>query len=342
MVGRWIAVLGCAMLLGATPAWAWKLHLSPMDDVSGLVAGKVKNRIPYLDGASPLHEQMTLAVFSCVSVSDCKTGLEGEGIRIRDVLDGVRWNDFPTLWFTGNSREKCLGKVSPLDPRKASCYLNHLLLASADKGMANRGRKSSQSWAARGHFGDLQFLHGMGKPGAPAGETYENLLVWARFSYEVSLGTHALNEDVTRVAGMENFFFQGARQIGDLMDYRFDASARGIALGQLLHIVQDSYAFCHARRNAAGELEAFNTYSDQSGILHGRHDDDREALRNVLAQPHSPTTFGRELFLARKQRLPWSEVRPIFDAYIKPTQPWETAKPGKGCENRSDDGYGSG
>ncbi|WP_454696933.1 hypothetical protein [Achromobacter aegrifaciens] len=327
------AILLLAILSFPGTASAWKLRLTPVEDAFAQDLSKQnQSQIPFLDGASPIHQQLTLAVFDCTPLVDCKTGLEHEDIHMADVQTGVRWNDFPTVWLTDNSTKGCLGKVSPLDRDKSRCYLMHLVRASLKNAEKDKGKNSKMSWGGRGHFGDLQFLHAMSPRNVSAGKNYENLLIWARFAYEISLGnTYDTNDWVTVVPGMSTFFRPGTRRIGDLMDYQFGVASRGIALGQLLHIAQDSYAACHTLRGPDGRIRKFYHYDGQDPVFHAKHDDDKDALKKVLASPRNPVTFGKALFAARAQRLEWEQVLPIFDAYLKPTDDTVVSERGTGC-----------
>lgn len=328
------AILLLAVLAFPGTASAWKLHLSPVDVVyaDGL-SKQSRSRIPFLDGASPIHEQLTRAVFGCELKGPCATGLEHENILIAEVETGVRWNDFPTVWFTDNTTEGCLGKASPLDRAKTRCYLMHLVRASFKNAEQSKGKYSKMSWAGRGHFGDLQFLHAMSPRNVSAGQNYENLLIWARFAYEVSLGDKYDTKDwVTVVPGMSTFFRPGTRRIGDLMDYQFGPASRGIALGQLPHIVQDSYAACHTDRGPDGKIRKFYHFDGQDPTFHARHDENPDELKKVLAGTQNPVDFGQKLFQARIQRLEWEQVQPLFDAYLKPVDDTVISERGAGCQ----------
>lgn len=327
------AILLFAVLTLPGTASAWKLRLTPIEDAFAKdLSQQSRSLIPFLDGASPIHQQLTRAVFDCTLMADCRTGLEHEDILMADVETGVRWNDFPTVWLTDNSTEGCLGKVSPLNREKSRCYLMHLVKASLKNAEKDKGKYSKMSWAGRGHFGDLQFLHAMSPRNVSAGKNYENLLIWARFAYEISLGNkYDTNDWVTVVPGMSTFFRPGTRRIGDLMDYQFGAASRGIALGQLLHIAQDSYAACHTDRGPDGRIRKFYHFDGQDPTFHANHDNNPEELKKVLASPQNPVTFGKALFAARAQRLEWEHVLPIFEAYLKPTDDTVVSERGAGC-----------
>ncbi|MBL8523048.1 MAG: hypothetical protein JNN20_05110 [Betaproteobacteria bacterium] len=141
---------------------------------------------------------------------------------------------------------------------------------------------------------------------------------WARFAYDVSLGNSKLDNDFVKVAPAEikHLFYPGARRVYDLMDYRNDASAKGIALGQILHIVQDSFSYSHVERDADGKVVKFLNYLEQKFADHKRHDRDVDEINAVLGRNLNPVAFGRELLALRARRAEPREVEVLLDRYF--------------------------
>jgi hypothetical protein len=105
---RSVSALDVLWMLGTWPieAVAWQLRLHrPGNYLRNPRGGE---RIHILDRAAPIHEQLTLISLGCLDNKSCKEQLARHSISVEDVLRGVRWNDFPAVYFTESPTGTCL------------------------------------------------------------------------------------------------------------------------------------------------------------------------------------------------------------------------------------------
>ncbi|KAF3926360.1 hypothetical protein AA313_de0202480 [Arthrobotrys entomopaga] len=158
------------------------------------------------------------------------------------------------------------------------------------------GSSHTGSIIGRSHFGDLQFLHGMSSiPGEPAEETRDKVLLWCEVMYKLAVGGISCEERIEDVKiqrggwRMDSFFGEDTVPAGDeTLGYLLaretvyeGLNLRWRALGSVLHVVQDSYAKGHTRREVVGSSEkwvhlgsiiTFHCYRGQNGSQHRSYD----------------------------------------------------------------------
>ncbi|MBC3434483.1 hypothetical protein HU735_03575 [Pseudomonas sp. BW16M2] len=330
-----------ATLLVATNLFAFGLQLDTVDDYfDTAAAAKPRATIPFLDGKYPVHQSITQKTLNCGAAGSPCESIRAKGVNPNYVLKGVRWNDFPAFYLSDNAGN-CEDRVLRVTQAKdVHCYILMLTYAYLDK---DRYRRDTH-WAirqpigARGHFGDLQFWHAMAQANQSAGETYDNIQMWMEFEFRVSLGEFDLKSDIAQlpVPGLKKFFLPGARKTGDLLDYRFDqAMAQGIALGVMLHIVQDSFAKCHAQRDDEGRLVRFYNYSGQNSKMHSYYDTDDKEVQLATGRRLNPYDFGERLLRLRGESTTWEEAKPklraLVEEYFRPANPYLLSRNGDGC-----------
>ena len=134
------------------------------------------------------------------------------------------------------------------------------------------------------------------------------------------------------VEGMKKHFVRGSRKVGDLFNYRFKkAQVRGVALGQMLHIAQDSFAGCHTERDKYGAIVRFLSYGQQSSSKHADYDTDPQKVKAALSGPLNPVMFGQELLELRLQNREWKDVEPLVRRYFGPVDGAVKAAAGAHC-----------
>lgn len=330
-------------MLAVRNAAAFGLKLDTVDDYfSSAPSGVPQVTIPFLDGKYPVHQTMTIKTLGCDVVGSPCEAIKKVGINPNHILKGVRWNDFPAFYFTENAGN-CENRVLRATHRKdVHCYIMMLSYAYLSK----KRYVQDPNWAirqpigARGHFGDLQFWHAMAQGNESAGETYDNIQMWMEFEFRVSLGEFDLKSDISQlpVPGLKKFFLTGARRTGDLLDYRYNsdmAMTQGIALGAMLHIVQDSFAKCHAQRDEEGRLIRFYNYSGQSTKKHKHFDTDGGEVELATSRRLNPYDFGERLLRLRAESNSWEQARPelrkLVEDYFRPANPYLLARNGEGC-----------
>lgn len=320
----------------STPVAAFTL------DVRGTHAYFNKSReariyIPFLDGYEPIHELLTDKALECGKAGSICEQLEAISIHAADIREGVRSNDFPAQYLDSNAVFWCKGRVLRItNDRDVPCILGSLIRASMNSEMfKNRSWAYGRPFGMRGHFGDLQFLHAMAPQGQEAQATYDGIVMWMEFAYRASRDEFDLRSDAhaVPVKGISKYFIRGSRRVGDLFNYRFRKSqVRGVALGQMLHIAQDSFAGCHAERNNNGDIERFLSYGQQSLSKHSEYDSDPQKLTAAISGALNPIAFGKELFALRIENRPWEEVEPLIRRYFSPVSPRARAIPGSHCQ----------
>ncbi|MCL2912826.1 hypothetical protein L2725_03335 [Shewanella corallii] len=229
----------------------------------------------------PVHESLILK--SVLAANLPQLNDEEKVNLIEDLVIGVRWNDDPLQMF----RQDILGGALTF---KHSCK----------KDIAE---KVDSEWDLhyRTHCGDMQFLHAMASSESEvAADTYKKMIAWMEYSYRVATGS--LHGDLYfkgvhyRMTGenakifksimlegnpkrkmwrADGLFSLKCKRRSDLKCEQIPFSqetTRNIALGSLLHVLQDSFSRSHTARNSSGELLYFGFYNDQRQILHNALD----------------------------------------------------------------------
>ena len=336
-------LLAVTTLLVSDYSLAFGLQLDTVDNYFDSAAATLpRQTIPFLDGKYPVHQEITMKTLNCGAQGSPCEAIMGVGINPHHILKGVRWNDFPAFYMTRNAGN-CEGHILRATQKDdVHCFILMLAYAYLD---SSRYRKDPD-WAirqpigARGHFGDLQFWHSMAQANQSAGATYDDIQMWMEFGFRASLGEFNLNDDITQlpVAGLKRFFMAGARKVGDLLDYQYNADkemTKGIALGQMLHIVQDSFAKCHALRDKDGKLVRFYNYSGQSTSMHKHYDTDAKEVELATNYQLNPYDFGGRLLRLRAESANWEQAKPklhqLVEEYFRPVNPYLLSRNGDGC-----------
>jgi len=145
----------------------------------------------------------------------------------------------------------------------------------------------------RSHYGDMQFLHGMGRRGDDPVKVRDNVVEWVHFAYDVATGRIDPSAQLYTLQGNYAFakYFEGSRRRNWTVRHLFtnvsdilctaacdslptdDAQIRNLALGALLHTVQDSFSHAHAERVNTG-VHAWLDYAAQDPGCHKGADED--------------------------------------------------------------------
>lgn len=328
-------VLALSALVSAQ-ADAFSLDIREVNEYFGR-SKAARSRIPFLDGNTPIHERLTDEALECGKPGGLCEQLEAKGIRAADIREGVRSNDFPAQYLDSQSAPGCMGRVLRITiDSDVACILGSFVRAAGNKEkFADRKWSYARPFGMRGHFGDLQFLHAMAPEGQEASDTYAGIQMWMEFAYRASRDEFDLRSDAyaAPVKGMQDHFLRGSRKVGDLLNYRFKKSqARGVALGQMLHIAQDSFAGCHAERDKDGRIIRFLSYGKQSSSEHSKYDGDPSKVQAALAGPLNPVGFAKELLALRVNDKPWAEVDALIKRYFEPVNGAIKSVAGAHCE----------
>ncbi|KAK6538163.1 hypothetical protein TWF694_011045 [Orbilia ellipsospora] len=239
---------------------------------------------------NPVHETITLASLLAASFPSLPANISYTTTppQIWELLRGNIWNDDPSCALFNDSNPSHNHTFA--FPPGAAWYKDFAWAQVF-------GSTRDGSIIGRAHFGDLQFLHGMSCiAGEPAEETRDKILLWCEVMYKLSIGEGITGEerieDVKIQRGvwrLDSFFGEdtapdGERTLGYLLargsGYE-GLNLRWRALGSVLHVVQDSYAKGHTRREVVGSSEkwvhlgpviTFHCYRGQNGSQHKSYD----------------------------------------------------------------------
>ncbi|WP_311222635.1 MULTISPECIES: hypothetical protein [unclassified Acidovorax] len=356
---RSLSVLSCAVLMGAlmpAPNASAFQVLPKVSDVDRKISTfgsnpvidslghwVVSSAIPIMK--SPVHESITLAAVGC----SADRGWEYDCVTIdavqehRTLLYGVRWPDDPPF---------LLNRKSP--PRIKGCDVNVTLRSTSqpacwwglfkDAGIQAKKKTESKTPAFgpgdyllyRSHYGDLQFMHAMGAyDGESAGETVDRMKMWAEFLWGLASGSMSTSTPLKDLGNSElaryfpgeltamNLFATGIIEVRKDLDH--------VAMGALLHMVQDSFSQAHTDRglesgaqcgstgfDRPGQIQQFRSYAKQSSTLHDEADTpDALGLHTTQISP-SAVDVSRAFLTMWKQKKSWFEVEPYFDCVFEP------------------------
>jgi hypothetical protein len=158
------------------------------------------------------------------------------------------------------------------------------------------------------------------RDGEAAQATQDRVIAWLGFAYAVAAGAIPKDAQVSQLSSpiREAFADEPWLTVHKLFKPRSrmkNLSLQQLALGSMLHLVQDSYAASHARREAApsvrcpnGRITQFLSYLHQQTDRH-RAEDKRSALdyRGTLALQNPVEASARLILLARR-RSDWDTV----------------------------------
>ena len=253
------------------------------------------------------------------------------GEEMEEVIRAVRFNDAPPI----RTARALMTLVTPSAlicgevrvPENAACWA--LLMAHAGglvaTDPANALFRRGGNFLYRSHFGDMQFMHAMAERGETLLQSHERILLWARFTYQVAgaeitpetvIGT--MPEFTSILGGFETV------SVAEFFETRGGTAPeriRRIALGALLHTLQDSFADGHAERESTGTarfgpLSALRDFTCQSEDKHGAAD--RAAnyawFGAAVHEQDSPVTLGAQVLDMLQRRIRWNAVAASGDA----------------------------
>lgn len=242
-----------------------------------------------LSRKNPIHESIAIAAFIRSKVAlPPKTTYNDLDQQQWEYFRGLIWNDDPSCYLFNDKDDN-----------------NHEFSTGA-KWLWDYEWGASNCMIQRSHFGDLQFLHGMGTKGGEKPEaTRARLVSWLEVMYKLACGNQGVHENDKLSDHLAQHFNDTTNPSGDktLRDLLLaDTSSYTKsnvpmrALGSCLHTIQDSYAIGHTQRRLLnphdleerdkdgylrfkpgtygkwGSVLVFHTYSGQSGPRHQHYD----------------------------------------------------------------------
>ena len=280
--------------------------------------------------ADPVHETLTQKIFGCDGDwNDCADpDLEYAGPY---VIAGLRWNDDPVFMLTSGEATNlpCITKDTVSFVTQTRCWL--ALFRDAEKKSSQNSTYFKQpgkgSYLTRSHFGDLQFLHAMAsEDGEPASVTKAKILMWAQFTWGAIEGKYRLETQLRDIPieGWKAHFSNG-HSVQDLFTMGrpwLRPNIKSLALGSLMHVVQDSFAQGHVDRrepisgqtclngssSVFGQVREFHSYAKQDHSKHKESDSDESARKNIQLQDPDVIDAGRKIRQFFDRQSPWAEV----------------------------------
>jgi hypothetical protein len=290
--GKTFFLCSTICFLVSTSAFAHKISPGTKVDMKMI---KTKHQSWQHHLASPVHEEMAMLADLCAArLTDedfCFTKNSApESIEFRSddpLIWGIRWNDDPNNQTAG---ERTLD------------WLFWLTDASLSKQI-----KITDPLVHRSHFGDLQFLHAMAINGEDPKVTKKNILDWMHFTYDVAIGKinldvnlESLSNDyafVKKFTGTSKIYWTPRKLFLNFFDYKDkkppaswnSVNVPRLALGALLHTIQDSYSASHVQRShqvntgkqSSREILSFLDYRAQKSSCHGVEDLEPDWLNQV-------------------------------------------------------------
>lgn len=301
----------------------------------------VDNAIPMVK--NPVHEAITLRALVC----DAAPGREKGCVTLASVkehqalLYGVRWPDDPPFSLNRANPPRissCDARVTLRSTAQPNCWKT--LFFDADKLAKQKVAKAKEKPAFgpgdyilyRSHFGDLQFFHSMAAfDGEHAYLTKQRMKMWAQFLW--AIGTRAAPTDqYLRTLGIDGLdtYFPGDLTATNLLatgivEVRKDLNQ--VAIGALLHMVQDSFSQAHTSRDEEtgascpgmpghsqpGRINQFYSYAGQIGHLHDEEDTFGALGLQTLQRSPSVVDVSKVFLTLWKSGAPWPEAEKYFD-----------------------------
>lgn len=283
---------------------------------------------------SPVHENIAIAAF-INSELPLPKGTDPNNLSAEqwEYFRGLVWPDDPRCLLFNDSQKD-----------------NRIYSNGVDWAMAYKFGQQ-HNLTRRSHFGDLQFLHSMGSTVGEAPQvTRDKLLQWMGIMYRLALGQDGVSENDSVTKHFPESVFGpewGSSSLRALLlstTPSYDrANVRRRALGVCLHMIQDSYAVGHVRRQLRnpedllgpdgngymhfrpgtygdwGDIMCFHTYNGQSELRHKYYDELHEGHKHV--SPRDPETFNNII----GARCAIKGCQTLIDLYADGV-PWEKVK----------------
>lgn len=277
--------------------------------------------------SEPVHEEITKRARACAAAAAtaplplaCAQDApapagEQRGNKYDSLMRGVWWNDDPNQLLFAGWQLKWLAWMDDAER-----------IAKHKRNWKGRAAEITPDYymTYRSHYGDLQFLHAMASDdGELAADTRDRLLDWAGYAYAVATGRidhyvkfEALDDAFVRLhfahrpGWTTNYLFAPKYQLRDALHNR------RMALGALLHTVQDSYSSSHAARSldasprcASGRVRQFYAYNRQDPDLHGEADKRAGWQGTAFNEIQNPVNVSATLIAFAERDTDWPTVR---------------------------------
>ena len=270
---------------------------------------------------NPTHEQLTQLALECAE-SDSKLDwcdIEplaptfSRRFAKEATLHGTRWNDDPNNFFRVDDEFTWFFWL------KAAALKNPIT--------------DQNPLEYRSHFGDLQFLHGMASKATSPFVTRDNVLEWARFAYDVASNQILAEQTMLELAPrypFARFFTQTSKgrwtvrklftNVGDVICKSkclndlpaSDDEVAALAMGALLHTIQDSLSDSHVDRvseDGKSRVAAWLDYKQQNSGCHGVADKDIVWIKKKDYKTKPAIDWGAWVTQNAMMQVPWQSIQ---------------------------------
>lgn len=277
-----------------------------------------------------VHEDITDAALACADrVGDAREALKdlasctaedrasprhSTGNKYDPLIRGVWWNDDPNQHLFGVHYATWV-----IWMRDA-----HGIITSGRNWLSKKTRIGpSYKMQYRSHYGDLQFLHAMAnEDGEQPAEVQRRILEWMRFAYAVA--TEKIDPetdlgDVQYPVVEQYFSHQSGWTVNHLFAPKFTLGQQTIArvaLGSMLHVIQDSYSTAHAERAFEategcrnGRIVEFHVYGSQSSSRHSDADTRISWQQNTsFTTMSNPVQASAQMIVFARSKASWDKL----------------------------------
>lgn len=276
-----------------------------------------------------VHEDITDAAVRCADARKeqsgvspalpCVNSTDGsprhtKGNKYDPLIRGIWWNDDPNQHLFGVH------------------YATWAIWMRDAHGIAQQQRNwlghhttisSSYKMQYRSHYGDLQFLHAMANnDGESPAEIQQRIIDWIQFAYTVALGRlepDTAMEDVDFPVARAFFDKQPGWTVNHLFAPKFTlgkATIPDIALGSILHVIQDSFSRAHVQRNfdasaecPIGRIVEFHAYNHQNSDQHSKADTRQSWLTDTGFTPvQNPVEMSAQMIKLVREKADWAKI----------------------------------
>ncbi|MYM41165.1 hypothetical protein [Duganella qianjiadongensis] len=279
----------------------------------------------------PTHEELTQLSFQCAATGSIaawcnlspmspEAAASAQKFDEQTLILGARWNDDPNNFFNANQEATWLFWL------KAAAHTNHIT--------------DHYPLEYRSHFGDLQFLHGMGSNGDSASITQQRIVDWAHFAYDVA--TQKISPDASLASLHDKYSFVSSltgtskrdwsvrklfTNVNDVLWPHYEdvsadtAQVAALSLGALLHTVQDSFSHSHAdriwdRNDGHFPVKAWLDYRAQKASCHGAADKEFAFITDTVS-PKPAMVWGAWIVRQAMLGEPWAgEMEKAFKTQL--------------------------
>ncbi|MES2951415.1 MAG: hypothetical protein V4858_23020 [Pseudomonadota bacterium] len=308
---------------------------------------------------NPVHEAITLAAVGCnVPASQEKDCVVLEAVQAnRILLYGVRWPDDPPFALDRNkppSISDCDTRVTMRSTAQPKCWMGLFKDAGAKAKTVLAKTPGSPAFGPghymlyRSHYGDLQFFHSMAAyDGERAADTKARMRMWAQFLWGVATGQVPTDRFIRDLGFAElTPYFPGDITVTNLFstgipEVRKDLNK--VALGILLHMLQDSFSGAHTDRlpemggqcsdmprfSRPGKVAQFYSYAQQEGGMHDEEDTFNSLGLQTLQTSPTVVDVSRDFVTLWNEKASWDQASKLFDCVVDLQDLEAAAGPGR-------------